>query len=117
MLTISMRLAIALRTLLQHAPTNVLLHRLQSRDGLKWGVPFMLLGGAYLFATTLLTSWLHHDAPAWFNVFVFFGIWNGLKFIAFGPISVILLTRARIIERRQRVHRGATKTQKSDIST
>ena len=117
MLAISMRLAIALRTLLPYAPTNVLLRRLQSRDGLKWGVPFMLLGGAYLLATTLLTSWPYHDAPGWLNVFVFLGIWNGIKFIAFGPISLILLTRARIMEHRRRVHRCATQSGILHIST
>ena len=34
-------------TLLQErAPTNRLLNRLRSREGMRWGVPFMLLGVA-----------------------------------------------------------------------
>lgn len=102
MLAISMRLAIALRALLQYAPTNLLLRRLRSRDGLKWVAPFMLLGVAYLLAAALLTHLLNDDGSGWLNMLVILGIWNGIKFIAFGPISVIFLARAWITEHRQR---------------
>lgn len=105
MLAISMRLAITLRALLQYAPTNVLIRRLRSRVGLKWGMPFMLLGVAYLLAAGLLTHWLDHGGPGWLNVLVILGVWNGIKFIAFGPVSMILLIRARIIEHRQRIQK------------
>jgi hypothetical protein len=101
MLVISMRLAIAFRTLLQYAPTNLLLRRLLSRKALKWGTPFMLLGVAYLLAAVLLTHMLNDGGPGWLNLLVLLGTWNGFKFIAFGPISAILLARARIIEYRQ----------------
>jgi hypothetical protein len=102
-----MRLAIAFRTLLQHAPTNLLLRRLRSRDALKWGTPFMLLGAAYLLTAALLTHVLNDGGPGWLNLLVLLGIWNGIKFIAFGPISVILLAHARIIEHRQHEHKVA----------
>ena len=105
MLAISMRLAIALHTFLQYAPTNLLLSRLRSRHGLKWGVPFTVLGAAYFFAVAMLTSWLHDGGPGWLNLLVLLGIWNGIKFIAFGPVSLILLARARVIEHRDEVRR------------
>jgi len=52
MLGISMRLAMAIRALVRYAPTNLLLRRLRSRDGLKgraihaaWGR--LLAGGRF----------------------------------------------------------------------
>ena len=96
MLAISMRLAIALHAFLQYAPTNLLLSRLRSRHGLKWGVPFTVLGAAYLFAAAMLATWLHDDGPAWLNLLVLLGLWNGLKFVVYGPISLMHLARARI---------------------
>ena len=105
MFAISMRLAIALRTLLRYAPTNLLFSRLRSRYGLKWGVPVMLLGVAYFLAAAILTGWLHDGGPGWLNLLVPLGIWNGLKFFVFGPISLMLLARARITEHRDEVQR------------
>ena len=100
---ISMRLAIALHAFLQYAPTNLLLSWLRSRHGLKWGVPFTVLGAAYFLAAAMLTSWLHDGGPGWLNPLVLLGIWNGLKFVVFGPISLMLLARARIAESRDEV--------------
>ena len=105
MFGISMRLAISLRTLLQCAPVNLLLCRLRSRRGLKWGVPFMFLGVACFLAAAMLASWLHEGGPGWLNLLVLLGIWNGIKFIAFGPVSLILLARARVIGHRDKVRR------------
>ena len=107
MLAISMRLAMALHTLLRYAPTNLLLGGLRTRCGLKWGVPFMLLGAAYFLAAAMLTSWLHDSGPGWLNLLVLLGIWNGIKFIAFGPASLILLARVRVIEHRDKVRRSS----------
>jgi hypothetical protein len=100
-----MRLAIALHTFLQYAPTNLLLSRLRSRHGLKWGVPFMVLGAAYFFAAAMLSTWLHAGGPIWLNLLVLLGIWNGLKFVVFRFISLMLLARARITEHRDEVQR------------
>jgi len=103
MLAISMRLAIALHTFLRYAPTNLLLTRLRSRRRLKWGVASMFLGVAYFLAAAMLTSRLHDGGPGWLNPLVLLGIWNGIKFIAFGPVSLILLARARVVEHRDKV--------------
>jgi hypothetical protein len=102
MLTLSMRLAIALRALLRYAPTNRLLSWLRSRGGLKWGTPFMLVGVTYLLAAALLTQWLHDGGPGWLNLLVILSLWNGIKFIGFGPVSLILLARQRLREGRQK---------------
>ena len=116
MLAISMRLAIALHTFLQYAPTNLLLSRLRSRHGLKWGVPFTVLGAAYFLAAAILATWLHGGGPAWLNLLVLLGLWNGLKFVVFGPLSLILLARARIAERRDEARRIKTEPSNSRLS-
>ncbi|MGD9676530.1 MAG: sulfate permease, partial [Candidatus Bipolaricaulia bacterium] len=36
--------------------------------------------------------------PGWLNLIVLLFIWNAIKFIIMGPISFVLLTRARIQE-------------------
>ncbi len=112
-----MRLAIAVHTFLQYAPTNLLLSRLRSRHGLKWGVPFMLLGAAYVLSAAMLTSWIHDGGPGWLNLPVLLGIWNGIKFILFGPTSVIFLARARISERRDEVRRIKTEPNRAGLLT
>ena len=117
MLAISMRLAIALHAFLQCAPTNLLLSRLRSRYGLKWGVPVMLLGVAYFLAAAILTGWLHDGGPGWLNLLVLLGIWDGLKFVVFGPISLMLLARARIAERRDEVQRSKAEPSGSRLPT
>ena len=93
----------ALHTFLQYAPANLLLCRLRSRRGMKWGVPFMFLGAAYFLAAAMLTNWLHGGGPGWLHLLVLLGIWNGLKFVVFGPVSLMLLARARVVEHRDKV--------------
>jgi hypothetical protein len=102
MLNLSIRLAIGLRTLLHYAPTNVLLRWLRSRNGLKWGVPFMLLGAAYLLASVALTIFIRDGGAGWLNVLVLLCVWDGVKFVAFGPLSLVLLARVRIREQLNR---------------
>jgi hypothetical protein len=116
MLSISMGLAIALHAFLQYAPSNLLLRRLRFRHGLKWGVPFMLLGAGYFFAAAMLTTWLHDGGPLWLNLLVLLGNWNGLKFLVSGPISVILLARALIAEHREESLRTKTEPGLSELS-
>jgi hypothetical protein len=95
MLTLSMRWAIGLRTLLHYAPTNVLLRWLRSRNGLKWGVPFMMLGAAYLLLAVALGVLIRNGGPGWLKVLVLLCMWDGVKFVVFGPVSLFLLVRVR----------------------
>jgi hypothetical protein len=102
MLTLSMRFAVGLRTLLHYAPTNSLLRWLRSRNGLKWGVPFMMLGAAYLLASVALGVVIRDGGAGWMNVLVLLCMWDGVKLVAFGPLSVLMLIRVRIREHRDR---------------
>lgn len=82
--------------------TNILLDAILTRRGLKWGVPAMLLSIPYLAVANILTILIGGGAPGWFHLLVLLCIWNAFKFLIMGPVSVVLLMRARAAERRDR---------------
>ena len=91
----------------RYMPTNILLDAIRTRRGLKWGVPAMLMAVPYLIAASTCAVWVANGGPGWANVFVLLFGWNALKFIVMGPISVVLLVRARVADRnRQRQTRS-----------
>ena len=96
---LSIRVRLFLRT---YMPTNILLDVLRTRRGLKWGVPAMLIAAPYLLGAWLLTVWIADGGPGWLNLLVLLFIWNALKFLVNGPITMIVLIRARVAERRDR---------------
>ncbi|MBU1250541.1 MAG: sulfate permease [Actinobacteria bacterium] len=83
-------------------PTNILLDKIRTRTGLKWGIPAMLLGGIYLLAAVYCVTLIDQGWSEWLYLVFFLLLWNSLKFILMGPISVILLARVRIQEARAR---------------
>lgn len=96
---LSIRVRLFLRTTM---PTNILLDALRTRRGLKWGVPAMLIAVPYLLGAWLLTVWIADGGPGWLNLLVLLFIWNALKFLVNGPITLVILIRARLAERRAR---------------
>ncbi len=86
----------------RYMPTNIVLDKLRTRRGLKWGVPAMSLAIPYLAAANILTILTGNGAPGWFHLLVLLCIWNAFKFLVMGPVSVALLVRARTAERRDR---------------
>lgn len=86
----------------RYMPTNIVLDRLRTRRGLKWGVPAMLLAIPYLAVANILTILIDRGAPGWFHLLVLLCIWNAFKFLVMGPVSVVLLVRASTAERRDR---------------
>jgi hypothetical protein len=90
----------------EYAPSNRLLTWLRRRENLKWGVPFMLLGAAYLILAATMTTWAQGGGPRWAHLAFLWGFWNGMKFLAFGPWSLLLLAVVRVrdayTQRRQR---------------
>jgi len=96
---LSIRIRLFLRT---YMPTNILPDTLRTRRGLKWSVPAMLLAAPYLFAAWLCTTWIAGGEPGWLYVLVLLSIWNALKFLVNGPITLVLLIRTRLAERRAR---------------
>lgn len=82
----------------RYMPTNILLDLIRTRRGLKWGIPAMLLAAPYLLAASICTNLIADGGPGWLNLLVLLFIWNALKFIVMGPISLALLIRVRIRE-------------------
>lgn len=62
------------------------LDKIRTRLGLKWGIPAMLLGAAYIAAATC-TTLISHGWSQWLL------LWNELKFLFIGPVSLVLLIR------------------------
>lgn len=97
--------AVSVRTryfLRRYMPTNILLDAIRSRRGLKWGILATLLAAPYLLAASICTNLIADGGPGWLNLLVILFIWNALKFLIMGPFSLLLLTRARVAERRTR---------------
>lgn len=94
----------------RYMPTNVALDAIRTRRGLRWDVPAMLLAVPYLLATSVCTSLIADGGPGWLNLLVLLFIWNALKFLIMGPVSLVLLVRVRLregTEQRRRRTRGA----------
>jgi len=91
----------------RYMPTNILLDLIRTRRGLKWGVPAMLLAAPYLLAASIYTNLIADGGPGWLNLLAILFIWNALKFIVMGPVSLIVLLRVHIQEagERRRVRR------------
>ncbi|MEJ1093006.1 sulfate permease [Microbacterium istanbulense] len=81
-------------------PTNILLDKLRTRRGLKWGVPAMGLGLVYLFIAAVSITLINGGWSQGLYIVFAVCLWNALKFLLFGPISLLLLARARDHERR-----------------
>ncbi|WP_182048912.1 hypothetical protein [Changpingibacter yushuensis] len=94
------------RIFLRHwMPTNILLDKLRTRRGLKWGIPAMLLGVVHLLIAVTCTGLIEQGWSKWLYLVFFLALWNALKFFFFGPWSLVLLARARA--REMRSHRGS----------
>lgn len=83
-------------------PTNIALDALRTRRGLKWGVPAMLLAVVYFYAASVATVLIDSGGFKWLYLVMLVCIWNALKFIVFGPVSLIQLARVRVLESRVR---------------
>lgn len=82
----------------RYMPTNHLLDAIRRRRGLKWGIPAMLLAVPYLLIASICTNTIAGGGPGWLHLVVLWAVWNSMKFIFMGPVSLVLLVRARIGE-------------------
>lgn len=58
----------------------------------------MLLAVPYLLAASVCTSLIADGGPGWLNMLALLFIWNAMKFTVMGPVSIVLLVRARVSE-------------------
>lgn len=88
-----------IRTFMRHyMPSNILLDAIRTRRGLKWGVPAMLLAAPYLAIANLCAQSAADGGPGWLHLIVLACIWSALKMVWIGPVSLVLLARARMRE-------------------
>lgn len=83
-------------------PTNMIIRATHTRRGLKWSAPAMLLAVVYVVIGAALAQWVANGAPGWINLLVLVCLWNALKFVVNGPVTLVRLVRVRGIERRYR---------------
>lgn len=97
-----------------YMPSNILLDVIRTRRGLKWGVPTMMLAFPYFVAANACTQLINDGGPGWLHLLVLVFLWDMFKMLWIGPISVVLLVRARVQEtvetRRVRPRPGTTGT-------
>ena len=85
-----------------YMPSNILLDLIRTRKRLKWGAPAMLLAGPYLVIAFWCTTLIENGGPGWLHLVLLVCLWNALKMMAIGPVSVVLVVKARARERRTR---------------
>lgn len=82
----------------RYMPTNILLDAIRTRRGLRWGVPAMLLAIPYLYAASVCVQVIEGGGPGWLHLLVLLSIYNAMKLTIMGPVSLVLLLRARVRE-------------------
>ncbi|TFD68192.1 sulfate permease [Cryobacterium gelidum] len=79
-------------------PTAIVIDAINTRRGLKWGVPAMLLAVPYAVAAIYCRAQVEAGGPGWLNLLVILFLWNTLKFVFIGPISLLKLIVVRVRE-------------------
>ena len=79
-------------------PTAIVIDAINTRRGLKWGVPAMLLAVPYAIAAVYCRGQIEAGGPGWLNLLVLLFLWNTLKFVLVGPISLLKLIAVRVRE-------------------
>ena len=69
----------------RYMPTNKIRDRVYTREGLKWGIPAVLLAVPYFGIALWLSRIIETGAPGWLNVAVLICLWCGFKMLWLGP--------------------------------
>mgnify|MGYP000870570917 CR=1 FL=1 len=80
-------------------PSNIVLDRVRTRSGLKWGPLAMLLAVPYAAVAYWLTALIHAGGPSWLYLVVLVCLWSAFKMLWVGHVSVVLLVKTRSHER------------------
>jgi len=82
------------------APSNILIRRVHTRTGIKWG-PLVGLAAAVLYGLLMLATAtvVREGGPGWVDLIVLLAFWNTVKFTCLIPVSLIRLVRIRHQER------------------
>lgn len=86
----------------RYMPSNIILDRVRTRRGLKWGPLAMLLAVPYIAVAYWLTGLIEASGPGWLYLVVFVCLWSAFKMLWIGPVSLGLLARHHLAQRRAR---------------
>ena len=77
-------------------PSNIILRRVYTRTGIKWG-PLAGLAGVVVYGLLMLAcgTIVRDGGPGWVNLFLIVGFWNTCRFTFLIPTSVVRLLRVR----------------------
>lgn len=93
------RVAAVVSVLSRFLPSFRLIQRVvHRRDSHKWGVPAMLLAVPYVLVANIFKGILEDGGHAWLSVPLLWCLVMGIVFLALGPISLLLLAKARTRE-------------------
>jgi len=87
----------------RYMPSNIILDRVRTRRGLKWGPLAMLLAVPYIAAACWLSVFIEAGGPGWIHLLVLVCLWSAFKMLWVGPASLVLLFRARAAGNRDRL--------------
>jgi len=77
-------------------PSNVVIRRVHTRRGIKWG-PLVGLAGVAFYGLVMVASGtiVRDGGPGWVNLLFIVGFWNTCRFVFLIPTSVVRLLRVR----------------------
>src|ERR1700722_1925409 len=77
-------------------PSNIVLRRVHTRTGIKWG-PLVGLAGIVVYGLVMVAcgTIVRDGGPGWVNLFFIVGFWNTCRFTFLIPTSVVRLLRVR----------------------
>ena len=78
------------------APSNIVIRRVHTRTGIKWG-PLVGLAGVVVYGLLMVVTGtiIRDGGPGWVNLLVLVGFWNTCRFAVLIPVSVVRLLRVR----------------------
>lgn len=78
------------------APSNIVMRKVHTRTGIKWGPLVGLIGGIVYGLLMVAAGTIVRDGgPGWLNLFVLVGFWNAGRFAVLIPVSMVRLLRVR----------------------
>lgn len=102
-------------------PSNIVLRRVHTRDGIKWG-PLVGLAGVVVYGVVMVAcgTIVRDGGPGWVNLFFIVGFWNTCRFTFLIPTSVVRLLRVRhqekvLLRDWQRTHATDSATERMDV--
>lgn len=86
----------------RYVPSLRLITRIRRRDGLKWGLPAMPIAGLYFLLARLCQELINGGGSWLLSIPMLWCLIIGIAFLTLGPVSVVMLIRARAREAIQR---------------